>query len=99
MRSITAARWMMAFAMLPSGINRGANRRIRHTDPMGKLLAKLGWMVAVTIHEGPSEFAVRCFVVGAETEAEAISAVRSSKGTGIDPQDEIVLHRQLSQSA
>jgi hypothetical protein len=65
---------------------------------MGKLLAKLGWMVAVTIHEGPSEFAVRSIVVGAETEAEAISAVRNSKGTGIDPEDEIVLHRQLSQS-
>jgi hypothetical protein len=59
-------------------------------------LAKHGWMIAATIHEGPSEFAVRCFRVGADTEAEAISAVR--RLSDIDPKDVIVLHRELSQS-
>jgi hypothetical protein len=84
-------KWLSAWGERPT------SRESGHTAPMAKL-AKLGWMVAVTIHEGPSEYAVRCFVVGAETEAAAILAVRNSKGTGIDPADEIVLDHQLSQS-
>src|SRR5882757_10998874 len=49
------------------------DHRIRHIEAMAKL-AKHGWIVAATVREGPSEFAVRCFVVGRDMEAEAISA-------------------------
>jgi hypothetical protein len=58
-------------------------------------LAKSGWVAEATILEGPSEKAVRSFLVGRDTEAEAIAAVRSLMD--IYPKDQVVLRRRLTQ--